>query len=81
MVFTRRNGTRVITEIDGIEKYVNERMLGGRSTARTLADEQHREAQLTLLGMPIMRVSAEELRQPERVVRKLIAYDIPRRAA
>ena len=47
----------------------------------TLADEQHREAQLTLLGMPIMRGSAEELRQPERVVRKLIAYDIPRRAA
>ena len=77
-IFTRIDGTRVVLEVDGVEKYVNEHMLHGKSTVRALADEQHREAELTLLGMPVLRISSNEAHDPNRVVAKLTAYDIPR---
>ena len=77
-IFTRIDGTCVVLEVDGVEKYVNEHMLHGKSTVRALADEQHREAELTLLGMPVLRISSNEAHDPNRMVAKLTAYDIPR---
>lgn len=77
-LFTRIDGSCVVLEVDGVEKYENEHMLHGRSSLRALADEQHREAELTLLGMPVLRISSDEARDPARVVAKLTAYGIPR---
>ena len=45
---------------------------------RTLADEQHREAQLTMYRMPILRLSYQDLINTKRFVEKLTAYGIPR---
>lgn len=78
MLFTRSDGSKVIGEVDGLEKYWNPTMLAGRSTARVLADEQHRESQLTMYGMPVMRISVDDILYPQRLYHKLEAYGIPR---
>ena len=78
MLFTRPDGSKVIGEVDGFEKYWNPEMLAGRSTARVLADEQHRESQLTMYGMPVMRISVDDIMRPQRLYRKLEAYGIQR---
>ena len=51
---------------------------GGRTPMRVLADEQHREAQLTLYGMPIMRFSSKDVANTGRFVKLLDQYGIPR---
>ena len=77
MLFTRSDGSKVIGEVDGNEKYWNPSMLAGRSTARVLADEQHRESELTMYGMPLMRISVDDIVHPQQFYRKLKAYGIP----
>lgn len=78
MTWTRADGSLVLCEVDGHQKYEDEQMLHGRSTARVLADEQHREAQLTLYGHPILRLDYADLVDTSRFVRKLLTYGIPR---
>lgn len=77
MLFTRADGSKVIGEVDGLEKYWNPTMRAGRSTARVLADEQHRESELTMYGMPVMRISVDDVVHPRQLYRKLKAYGIP----
>ena len=43
------DGSRVIGEFDGMPKYEDAALRGGRTPMRVLADEQHREAQLLSL--------------------------------
>ena len=52
--------------------------LFGRSAIQMLADEQHREAELTLYGAPILRISPEDVLKPQQFVDKLTRYGIPR---
>ena len=77
MLFTRSDGSKVIGEVDGNEKYWNPAMLAGRSTARVLADERHRESELTMYGMPVMRILVDDIVHPRQFYRKLEAYGIP----
>lgn len=77
-LWTRLDGGRVIGEFDGMRKYEDETMLGGRSSLRALADEQHREAQLTLYGMPIVRFSYKDVANTACFTRLLDRYGIPR---
>lgn len=77
-LWNRLDGGRVIGEFDGMRKYEDEAMLGGRSSLRALADEQHREAQLTLYGMPIVRFSYQDVMDERRFVGLLDRYGIPR---
>lgn len=77
-LWTRWDGSRVIGEFDGMQKYEDKKMLGGRSPMRALADEQHREAQLTLYGMPIVRFSRKDVENASRFVGLLDQYGIPR---
>lgn len=81
LVFRRADGTQVLCEVDGAQKYENKAMLRGRTAVRALADEQHREAQLTLYGKPIMRLSPREILDTATFVRKLEQYGIPRSAS
>lgn len=71
-------GGFVIGEFDGYVKYEDPAMLRGRSAARALADERHREARLSLLGAPIVRLSIKDVSSPERLARILSSYGIPR---
>lgn len=77
-LWTRVDGGKVIGEFDGMQKYEDETMLRGRSSLRALADEQHREAQLTLYGMPIVRFSYKDVANTSRFVELLDRYGIPR---
>ena len=77
MLFMRADGSQVIGEVDGLEKYWNPAMLAGRSTARVLANEQHRESELTMYGMPVMRISFDDIMHPAQLYEKLSAYNIP----
>lgn len=73
MLFMRADGSQVIGEVDGLEKYWNPAMLAGRSTARVLANEQHRESELTMYGMPVMRISFDDIMHPAQLYEKLSA--------
>lgn len=77
-LWTRDNGSGVIGEFDGMQKYENPALRNGRSSVRALADEQHREAQLSLYGMPIVRFAYRDVVQPGRLGRLLDLYGIPR---
>lgn len=68
----------VMGEFDGKAKYEDRRILRGASPIRALADEQHREAQLSLLGAPMLRMSFADIMSPARFVRLLEGYEIPR---
>lgn len=69
---------RVIGEVDGYLKYTNGKLLGTKTAIHALADEQHREAELTLLGASVLRLSYKDLMDTKRFVEKLELYDIPR---
>lgn len=45
------DGTLVVLEYDGLEKYTSERMKGGSSTAQRVVDERERDAALTRCGV------------------------------
>lgn len=77
-LWTLPGGSKVIGEADGISTY-NDTAFGlGRSAIQILADEQHREAELTLYGAPILRISPEDVLKPQQFVDKLTRYGIPR---
>lgn len=77
-LWTRLDGGKVLGEFDGMQKYEDEAMLGGRSSIQALADEQHREAQLTLYGMPIVRFSYKDVANTACFTELLKRYGIPR---
>lgn len=76
-LWTRLDGSKVIGEFDGMQKYEDETMLKGRSMLRSLVDERHREAQLTLYGMPIVRLSYNDVVHANRFTKLLRQYGIP----
>ena len=76
-LWTRLDGSKVIGEFDGMQKYEDAALRKGRSSLRVLADEQHRESQLTLYGMPIMRFSYRDVMEPNIFEALLRRYGIP----
>lgn len=77
-LWTRLDGGRVLGEFDGMQKYEDAELLGGRSSLRALADERHREAQITLYGMPIVRFSYKDVMDQALFVKLLERYGVPR---
>ncbi len=77
-VWVRADGTKVLGEVDGAQKYFDERMLKGKTPGQALLLERQREAELTMYGMPVMRLSHADVTDAERFVRKLMAYGIAR---
>lgn len=78
MVATRQDGTEVIIEVDGMLKYEDARMLNGKTAGRILADEQHREAALSIYRLPILRLSYRDFSNVKTFIKKLEAYGISR---
>ena len=76
-LWMRLDGGKVIGELDGMRKYEDAALRSGRSPLRVLADEQHRESQLTLYGMPIVRFSYRDVMNESYFVQLLKRYGVP----
>lgn len=76
-LWTTADGTSVIGEFDGMQKYDDGSFSAGHSGARELARERHREAALSLYGMPIARFSYRDVMDSERFTSLLKRYGIP----
>lgn len=70
------DGTLLIGELDGLEKYC----IGGdkEPDVRAFADERQRESRLSLLGHRIIRFSFNELSNPRMLMEKLERAGVPR---
>lgn len=77
-LWTRMDGSKVAGEFDGMQKYEDPALLGGRSSLHALIDERHRESQLTLYGMPIVRFTYQDVANGARFRSLLERYGIPR---
>lgn len=77
-LWTRLDGAKVIGEFDGMQKYEGAGFLEERSSLRAFADERHREAELTLYGMPIVRFSFKDVMDEKGFAALLERYGIPR---
>ena len=75
-LFRRLDGINVVVELDGAAKYEDQKMLAGSSTIGTLRAERHRESRLTLLGMPVLRITPGDVQSPYRLKRLLSAAGI-----
>lgn len=74
-----RGGIRpVIGELDGMDKYRDADMLGGKSTIRALSDERVRESRLSMAGASIVRFRFGETLNPRGFARLLDAAGVPR---
>lgn len=72
------DGTVVIGELDGREKYRSAAMIGARSSVDVFAEERLRESLLTMTGARIVRFSFSELGDSESFERKLLAFGVPK---
>lgn len=71
------DGTVVIGEHDGGEKYVNPLMNGGSSLV-ALREERLRESRLTIGGARVVRFTPADVAHPERLERLLTVFGVPR---
>lgn len=78
LAWQRADGSWVLGEVHGMEKYLNPRMLAGRTSVQALADEQHRASQLSLYRMPVLDLSYDDVVDARRLVARLERYGIPR---
>ena len=74
----RKDGGCVAIELDGRQKYQDEKMLNGRDALGVLLNERQREAALTACGLEIMRVRWSDLIDDARLRHLMDVYRIPR---
>ncbi len=67
---------RIAGEFDGKQKYQDPAMLRDKTIVDSLIEERQRESRLTLLGIPVLRFTYEDLSQPARLDRLLKASGI-----
>lgn len=70
-VFELASGKTVIGEFDGRSKYEDPVLLGDRTALDVLREERQRESHITLLGMPVLRFTWNDVRQKGRLVEML----------
>lgn len=76
--WTLPNGSVVLGELDGKQKYTDAEMTNGKDIADVLRAERLRESRLTLSGARIMRFSFNDICDTCYFSRLLEAYGIPR---
>ena len=72
------DGRVIIGEFDGMQKYVDERLLGDRTAVEALVAERQRESHLTLAGYPVVRFTYDDLQHPQQLERLLTVAGVPR---
>ena len=74
MLFERVDGSEVIGEVDGWEKYGE----SPKTTKEALIKERQRESHLTALGIPVMRILFKRLDEPGYLENLLQSFGIPK---
>ena len=72
------DGTQVAGELDGLDKYCDPTMTGGRSVTQVMSEERRRESRLGAAGLKVVRFSFAEVEDVAKFSRLLEAYGIPR---
>lgn len=75
-LFRPRGAAPVALELDGLEKYENLQMTGGKSAVQVMARERQREAAITAHGIRVARIGFKQAMDPEFLLRHLALYDI-----
>lgn len=75
-VFELASGKTVIGEFDGKAKYEDPALLGGRTALDALREERQRESRITLLGMPVLRFTWNDVRKRGRLAEMLRAAGV-----
>lgn len=72
------DGTTLLGELDGFEKYVNPAMTGDRDAVQVLVDERQRESRISGSGVRVMRFRFDDAIDDQRFRKILDAYGVPR---
>ena len=78
MFWEFEDGRQLIGEVDGAEKYVDPKMLNGKTTSDAIIAERQRESLLNATGIPVMRILVKRLFEPGYLERRLDAFGVPR---
>ena len=71
------DGTTLLGELDGFEKYVNPAMTGDRDAVQVLVDERQRESRISAPGVRVMRFRFQDVVDEQRLRKILDAYGVP----
>lgn len=73
----RDDGTYLIGELDGMDKYIDDSSGNARVSVKAFSEERQRESRLTLLGFPVLRFSFDELKNPTALAEKMRIAGVP----
>lgn len=76
-LWKRKDGTVVIGEFDGLQKYKDSQYTGGKSALTVLSEEKSREDQLSLFGVWLFRITYADLANRHTLAKKLQRYGVP----
>lgn len=76
IVLERRNGGLLDLEVDGRQKYEDERLTRGRDLTKLAMDERRREAGITALGYSVMRTTPRLAAHSRDFARRLARYGV-----
>lgn len=77
--WVRADGSVVLGELDGGEKYADAELMGGRSLDEVLSDENIRGSRFTLYDVALVRFRFSTTDNPEEFAALLDEYGVPRR--
>lgn len=76
--WTRDDGSLVVGELDGREKYVNPAMTGGDDIVAVTMREKDRETEINMLDIPVVRFQMTHVRNRAQFEQRLTAARVPR---
>lgn len=75
--WTLEDGSLVVGELDGREKYENPAMTGGSDAVAVTLREKERESGITLRGIPVVRFQMSHVRNRLQLEQRLLAAGVP----
>lgn len=72
------DGTLVFGELDGAQKYLDQRLTGRREAFEVMAAERRRESRVSAYAARLVRFTMRDVHDPERLRRLLDAFGVPR---
>lgn len=79
-LWTRDDGSIVVGELDGRQKYIDPSMLNNGDAVDAILREKDRETELNMLQISVVRFQMEHVRDREQLRKRLAAAEVPRDA-
>ena len=76
--WTLADGTQIIGELDGKDKYVDPTMTHGKPIEQVMREERLRESRIGATGVRVMRFSYADMMDDQQFCKILNAYGVPR---